>query len=586
MRKPIAVLACLWAGAAFATVSDVVNVKDHGARGDCTSDDTAALSAAIAVVVARSTIDPTDYGQGSGGRVFLPRGCYLVTAGFSWTADGIVIEGEGAGASAIKVAMAAKPTTTDLFRVGDGSGAGRRVHFKDLSIFTDRNFGTDRVRDFIHIDGSSWPKLTNVVMRNPGRYGLRIGGTIHGAVYNLRVSWAGDSGVCIESASDGTPQTSTDFYHLYSGYNWKHGMHVRTGNTVHLFSPVLEYNGRNGDPRQGNGLKMGDTGLDDDSIVTLWGSYFESNRGWDIHTGAGLVGSQHLVSMYGGFATTGGNEPRHVKSAGYGFFYGSRAAGSFMGAYLADYFGGYKTYSLDSTCKVNVLGNQGGLGSNNGGNAPEMRDLSGTIDDYDGGLVQWYDGVHDSMSLRGRYVPRIGSYSSGTPSLRLSREFAIPTSGAYSVGDLVVKWGAAANDGREPFAWRNIVAGSPGTFESLFVSRLPVDTYLLKPASAGANAVDLSYRTYGLSVRSNLTFSVGAPTAGGFTADLTGKVFTVRVDNRSGSRLTGMTWNAVYRWAGNAAPAAPVNGRSLYVTFMLDGSGIAYEQARSVDVPW
>lgn len=449
-----------------AHLGEVVDVKNLGAVGDGVADDTAAIQAAIRLA-SRAAIDPIDHAQGGGGTVFIPRGVYKVTAQLAWTADGITLAGEGAAASAIKVAITKDPTTTDAIKIGDGSGAGRRVHLRDLSIFTDTNFGAGKVRDFVHIDGSSWPKLTNVVMRNPGRYGLRIGGTLHGTVTNLRVAWAGDSGVCIENASDGTPQTSTDFYHLYTGYNWKHGIHLRASHTVHLFSPVIEYNGRSGDPAVGNGIRLGDGALNLDAMVSMWGAYFESNRGWDILSGVGLASAQHLVSMYGGFATTSGNEPGHVKSPGYGFFHGSRSAGNFDGAYLADYFStsNHKPYSLDSTCKVSIRGNQGGLASVNGANAPVIRDGNGLLDDYAGGIVEWYDD-NGNYAIRGRHALRVGGTGVGAAAIRLQRDGSHPTSGAYLEGDIVL--GYATVD-RNAAAWQNVQAGSPGSFSAIVV---------------------------------------------------------------------------------------------------------------------
>lgn len=61
------------------------NVKDFGARGDGTTDDTAAIQA---------TIDAT--GKSGGGRVFLPAGFYETTATLRCSAHSIAICGEGA----------------------------------------------------------------------------------------------------------------------------------------------------------------------------------------------------------------------------------------------------------------------------------------------------------------------------------------------------------------------------------------------------------------------------------------------------------------------------------------------------------
>lgn len=560
--------------------ADVVNVKDYLAVGNGTADDTAAVQAAI-TAASRAAIESEDYAQGGGGTVFFPRGVYKITSQLSVQADGVGLIGDGSNASALKFAITNSPTTTDGIVVGDGTGIGRRFQIRDLSLYTDAVWGADMVRDFVYLDGGVWFRFTNVNMSQASRYGLRIGGTYHGIVTNLRVVKCGDSGVCIEKSSTGTPQTSTDFYHLYSGYHYKHGIRLRSSNTVHLFSPVLEYNGAGGDPANGNGIRMGDATLDLDNAVSLWGGYFESNKGWDIYTGDGAT-AKAVVQMFGGFATAIGGTP---KTTTYGFFYGSRAAGGFQGVQLADYTSGnsYKTYSVDSSCKVDILGVPGGgLNTANGANAPTMRDLGGILDDYEG-LVQWYD-ANDVMSLRGRYGLRVGNGGTGLAAGKLQRGAAVPSSGTWNQADFVLNYGPTSVSGRNVLGWRCLVGGTPGTWEPLYAPEFPQDSYVNISASAGANAVDVTYKVYGLQFNSNLTASVGAYNDGGTGCALDGRIFSVSIFNNSGGNLTGLTWNGVYRFANGAGPTAPTTGKRLIVTFSTDGTGAAYEISRSVEV--
>lgn len=86
-----------------------ISVKDYGATGDGTTDDTAAIRAALAAAMGR--------------RVFFPKGDYLVSAidaaGYLFKLDRqIQIFGEGSmvGGSVIKVASTV-PSTTDVFRI-------------------------------------------------------------------------------------------------------------------------------------------------------------------------------------------------------------------------------------------------------------------------------------------------------------------------------------------------------------------------------------------------------------------------------------------------------------------------------------
>lgn len=543
---------------------------------DGTTDATSYIVSAVAAL--HASMDSTDYAQGGGGVLYVPGGLYLVTAQVASVLDGISIIGEGANRTAFKVAIGTNPTATDVFKFGNNGGA-RRVTLRDFSMFADTNYGTNKCRDFIYIDGSSWWRIENVNLRNAGRYGLRVGGTLGGTAKDVHVSYCGESGVCLERSSGSVDGTTADFYHLYSHNNQKHGVHVRAFSQANLYSPILEYNGAGGDATQANGIRVGDTGLDLDSNVNVYGGYFESNLGWDIHTGTGLTNSLHKVNCHGAIATAIGGTP---KTTTYGFFYGSRAWGTFCND-LLDYTSGnnYKTYSIDSTCKVSIVGNPGNA---NNANAPTMRDLGNDLNAYPGGLVQWPD-VNGEMSVRGRHTVHVGG-PGASRAVRIERANggAKPTSGTYSVGDIVLKEDTSSDNGRSPLGWRNIASGSPGTFDAMFVNRLPIDGIVVVAATAGANAVDASYSTYILSVGSNLTFSVGAPNGGGFTLG-DGRVFSVRVENHSGGNLTGMTWNAAYKFAGNAAPSAPTNGRTVSVTFVSYGS-VAFEVARATEVPW
>jgi len=556
-----------------------VNVKDFGAVGDGITDDSSAIQAAIDYVAARTIVDTIDYAQGGGGVVFLPRGVYLMNNWLGWTADGITLEGEGENATAFKVDMG--NNVPDFIYVGIDDGTGRRVHFKDFSIYTDTTYGVNKCRDFIRLGGCTWPRITNVNMRNAGRYGLRIKGTMHGMFYKVRISYCGDSGVFIED-SLGVPQTTADFYHLYTGYNYNHGMLLQASNTVHLYSPVIEYNGASG-AATGDGIRLGKN-TNEDTAVSLWGGYFESNAGWDINAGVGVSSAQALVQMFGGYATAVGATP---KTAGYGFFYGNRAAGDFVGVHLADYTSGnnYITYSLDSTCKVNIAGVPGGgLQTANSANAPVIRDLGGLLDDYEG-TVEWYD-EQGVRAIRGRYGLRIGNQGTGLAAMKLQRGGAKPTTGTWTVGDLIVNFAPAGNTGREPFAWRCHTAGSPGIWEPMFCSLEPDNGYIAVVAQVGDNYVDGSYRTYGVQFNDDTVAAILPPNDGDGQFRK-GRVFTLVVRNNSGGAITNGTLGGAWKWAANTGPGWPDNQKANILTFYCDEApGSAFEISRSVNVPF
>ena len=83
----------------------VVNVKDFGATGNGTTDDTAALNAAMTYAATTYFTDPVTGNQSGGIRLFFPAGIYCVSSSIVLPATGeanLVIEGAGEGATIIK----------------------------------------------------------------------------------------------------------------------------------------------------------------------------------------------------------------------------------------------------------------------------------------------------------------------------------------------------------------------------------------------------------------------------------------------------------------------------------------------------
>lgn len=73
-----------------AKAADIFSVKDFGATGDGTTNDTAAIQAAINAAA-----------TAGGGQVYLPPGTYRLNSGISWTASNIHLVGAGQGATKI-----------------------------------------------------------------------------------------------------------------------------------------------------------------------------------------------------------------------------------------------------------------------------------------------------------------------------------------------------------------------------------------------------------------------------------------------------------------------------------------------------
>jgi hypothetical protein len=106
------------ARAITAHLADVVNVKNFGATGDGTTDDTTAIQAAVdyAATLVGST---TAYG-GEGRTVFFPDGEYVITAAIEMdNIDGVSLVGSPGRGAVLKLTT----DSTSIIKVGDLSGA-------------------------------------------------------------------------------------------------------------------------------------------------------------------------------------------------------------------------------------------------------------------------------------------------------------------------------------------------------------------------------------------------------------------------------------------------------------------------------
>lgn len=98
----------------FSKLSDVVSVKDFGAVGDGSNDDTTAAQSAL----------------NTGRLVLFPKGTYRLTATLNITVDNTGIIGEGKG-----TIFAPGAGTSDVFSLGDGTNAISGLLFENFTIW-------------------------------------------------------------------------------------------------------------------------------------------------------------------------------------------------------------------------------------------------------------------------------------------------------------------------------------------------------------------------------------------------------------------------------------------------------------------
>lgn len=368
-------------------IGDAVKVLNYTTcDGQAGTDDTEGIRAAIAAAAARTEWSPHDYGFGEGGRVVFPGGKVCrVTDTISIMHDSISLEGEGAGGSAIRFDFGAGTPTKDGIVFADGTvgSAGKKGSVKNLSLFqnitANGNVAASLLRDILVIAGN-WARLDNVSIWSAGRYGLRVQGTLHLQAMSVRISYSGASGVYVDYyANDSDVNTTTTFYGLYSQNNQHHGVLIRQATALNFFNPIIEGNGKAGDPLLGDGVRLGVDVPARYMDVNVFGGYMERNLGWDFNSGVGLTGDYYTLNVYG-MHSAGSN-----KSAGYGFLYATRTRGVMSGNNLLSY-SGVTTYSLDNLCSINVRDRTTDILQ-----MPVYRPSPGNWWAYNGGIVEIMD---------------------------------------------------------------------------------------------------------------------------------------------------------------------------------------------------
>jgi hypothetical protein len=261
-----------------------INVRDHGAVGDGTANDTAALQAAINAVPA------------AGGTVYLPTGHYKVTDVLTLRSN-LVLIGDGDGPSLIQQVTANKDlfagvalnkiVIEKLYLVGTGAGTGSGLNLT--------KGGNDAV---------PYVSLRDVTVESFGQDGLAVENPIVSLFDRVLCQTNGRYGINLYGQGGGAAATSAALTAVYGNQNGAVGLRLYNMVYATMSACAADHNPigylidscqgvtLTGSGAEGNTTGVKVTGGYGVTLASLW-QY--DNRGVGIH----VTGSAHTVSLIG-----------------------------------------------------------------------------------------------------------------------------------------------------------------------------------------------------------------------------------------------------------------------------------------------
>jgi hypothetical protein len=265
--------------ATIAQLGEMVSVKAYGATGDGTTNDTAAIQAAIDYV----------YGAG-GGTVYFPPGTYRVTSIVrNWT-NPITVNIKGSG----KRSTVLRKFGSDATPVLDFSGIASMLEpYSEISDLEIDGNSVGNVNGLRATNYGRWV-LRNVFIENCN-YGLYCRGGLVFDVYDCTFQ-ANLFGYYCEKSADNVYSNLVTFYGGQFSGNSQWGLYIKQAGGVHVVGTDISFNGTSGDT--GTGGIYYDVTMDDEvgyAVASIKNAWFEGNFGNGIKTGA--VGGLHLSIM-------------------------------------------------------------------------------------------------------------------------------------------------------------------------------------------------------------------------------------------------------------------------------------------------
>lgn len=179
---PITMGAGAWTGTGGVIndgTTDWYNVKAHGATGNGSTDDTAAINAAIALANA------------STGVVFFPRGTYKISAGLTPITSGVILKGAGKGATTIKPASGFVADVISTPIPGSAGTPGfiqNHVGVEGLTIDGSSMLGTTAGQgNGIHFYGVRYSFIRDCNITAVPNWGILLDGDITNFSYSIQI---------------------------------------------------------------------------------------------------------------------------------------------------------------------------------------------------------------------------------------------------------------------------------------------------------------------------------------------------------------------------------------------------------------
>jgi hypothetical protein len=272
-------LACLQARDAEAQLPDPyvmksrmpINVKDYGATGNGTTNDTTAIRNAIAALPA------------NGGIVFFPAGTYKMTGTLTITKHSTHLVGEGGGG------IGTSATVLDFSGYNgkgvyiNGSGLTYGVYgcsIERMLLKGTRASGASQ--DLIYLEKAHGGRLVSAGCVDAGHNNLTVKDCQNWVYDRLQVEGALTYNVLFDPNGFNNVHTFLGII-CRAAYDW--GIRIYAGDGINFFGGLIESNNLNRHPGSG-GIVLNTASQSKNIAVSLFGVYFENNSfsggGWPI----------------------------------------------------------------------------------------------------------------------------------------------------------------------------------------------------------------------------------------------------------------------------------------------------------------